>query len=220
MRNPFPPFRFKLFKQEYGDRVIDYLDVGCGSHSPTYTKRWFPHWRYHGIDRPNSDYDTDASDQAAMETFYELDLEHDALDPLPDATFDIATFSHVIEHLPNGLDVLRGIAAKVKPGGKVYVEFPSERSLNLPSMRGTLHFCDDETHVRVYSPREIANVLLEEGFRIVRAGPRRDWLRIMLFPVVVPAKYLLRRGLSGSDFWDITGFAAFVYAEKREKLEQ
>lgn len=214
MRSLFRPFRFKIFGRAYRDRAIDYLDVGCGSHTPTITKRWFPQWRYHGIDRPDSEYPNDESDRAVMASFYEIDLETDSLDPVPAASFDLASLSHVIEHLPNGLDVLREIATKVKPGGHVCVEFPSERSLALPSMPGTLHFSDDVTHVRVYGVREIANLLLEEGFRIVRAGTRRDRFRIAMLPILVPVKYALRRELSAGDFWDVTGFASFVYAEK------
>ena len=82
-------------------------------------------------------------------------------------------------------------------------------------MTGTLNFCDDETHVRVYSVAEVANTLLASGFRIVRAGTRRDWLRIFLLPIMVPVKYVLRRELSAGDFWDITGFASYVLAVKR-----
>lgn len=215
MRDVFKPFRLKLFGNEYGNRDISYLDVGCGSHSPSITKRWFPQWRYHGIDRPDSQYPMREEDRAAMDAFYEIDLESGGLGVVPDSAFDLVALSHVIEHLPNGLDVLREFVTKVKPGGRMYVEFPSERSLALPSMPGTLHFCDDDTHVRVYSIREVANVLLSHGFRIVRAGRRRDRLRILLFPLMVPVKYVLRREVSAGDFWDVMGFASFVYAEKR-----
>lgn len=216
MNNLFRPFRFKLFRRTYGDRAIHYLDVGCGSHSPSITKRWFPRWRYHGIDRPGSDYPMDAADRAALEAFYEIDLSTGSLSVVPDGQFDLASLSHVIEHLPNGLEVLREVAAKLRPGGRVYVEFPSERSLGLPSMPGTLNFSDDETHVRVYSVREVANVLLDEGFRVVRAGTRRDWFRIAFLPLLVPARLLAQRRVIGADFWDATGFASFVYAEKRD----
>lgn len=215
MKNVFMPFRLKLFKRAYGAKQIDYLDVGCGSPSPSITKRWFPQWRYHGIDRPDSDYPMDEADRAALASFYEIDLEQGSLAGVPDGAFDLVSLSHVIEHLPNGLDLLRTLSKKLKPGGRVYVEFPSERSLGLMSMNDTLNFCDDETHVRVYSAREIANVLLDEGFRIIRAKTRRDRFRILFFPILMPGKFLVRRRLSAGDFWDVTGFASYVYAEKR-----
>ena len=49
----------------------------------------------------------------------------------------------------------------LKPDGCIYIEFPSVRSLNLPSMRGALNFCDDKTHLRIYSIQEVANILLQ-----------------------------------------------------------
>ena len=88
-----------------------------------------------------------------MKEFHDLDLAEDLqkLDSFPDGFFDVAILSHVIEHLPNGTDVLSRVADKVKAGGRLYVEFPSVRSLKLPSFSaGVLHFCDDPTHVRRY----------------------------------------------------------------------
>ena len=212
MHNVMMPFRFTLLKREYGDRPIHYLDVGCGSNAPTITKRWFPEWKYYGIDRErhgNSEEDLDA-----MEEYFELDLETDSLDVVPDDFFDVVVLSHVIEHVVSGEKVLEALTTKLKPGGKIYVEFPSERSLGLPSMSGTLNFCDDPTHVRVYSVREISNVLLRKGFRVLRAGKRRDKRRIALFPFQLSAKIATRRKIKGSDFWDVVGFAEFVFAEK------
>ncbi len=206
------PFRFTFLNREYAGQAINYLDVGCGSNSPSITKRWFPKWSYYGIDRES--HGNDAEDAAAMSGYYELDLEKDTLDEVPESFFDVVVLSHVIEHLRNGPQVLKDLAGKLKPGGKMYVEFPSARSLNFPSMEGTLNFCDDPTHVRVYSTLEISNVLLENGFRIIRAGTKRDKRRLALFPFHLPAKLLLRKKIKGSDFWDILGFASYVYAEK------
>ncbi len=215
MHSVIMPFRFGFLKREYGGRAINYLDVGCGSHAPSITKRWFPDWNYYGIDREN--HGNDESDRAVMSGYYKLDLSTDSLDVVPDDFFDVIVMSHVIEHIPNGEQVLCDLANKLKVGGKIYVEFPSERSLTLPSMEGTLNFCDDPTHVRVYSAKEIANVLLNEGFSIIRAGTRRDKRRIALFPLHVPLKFLLRKKIKGSDFWDVIGFAEFVFAEKQAR---
>ncbi len=188
------------------------LDVGCGSHSPSITRKWMPACSYYGIDRQN--YGNDEDDFDVMEKYYELDLERDTLDSVPDEFFDIVIMSHVIEHLSNGLEVITALARKVRPGGHFYLETPSERSLRLPSMKGTLNFFDDETHVRVYGVGEMEKALVDGGFRVVRSGTRRDWIRIVLLPAIVPVKYALRRELSAGDFWDVAGFASYVAAVK------
>lgn len=213
MHNLLKPYRFKVLATEHAGSGGKVLDVGCGSHSPTVTRRWLPDCTYHGVDVTN--YGNDENDFRIMEKYYEIDLSREPLTAIPDSFFDIIIMSHVIEHLPNGLEVVRELTGKLTRGGLFYLEFPSVRSLRLPSMPGTLHFCDDETHVRVYGVPEVANVLLESGFRISRAGTRRDWARILLLPVLVPIKLILRGTISAGDFWDATGFASFVLGVKR-----
>ncbi|HVN47695.1 MAG TPA: methyltransferase domain-containing protein [Bacteroidota bacterium] len=210
----FMPFRFKFLRHEYEHQAINVLDVGCGNHSPSLTKRYFPAWNYSGLDR--EEYIIDAGDKKAMTKYYALDLSTDELASIPEHYYDVVIMAHVLEHLRNGLVVIRLLTQKIKPGGKFYIEFPSERSLTLPSVYGTLNFCDDRTHVRVYGIAEIANVLLENNFKILRAGTRRDKIMILLLPLKLLLKFILRKKIRGSDLWDVTGFASYVYAEKCE----
>jgi trans-aconitate methyltransferase len=211
MRAVLRPFRFKVLPRELLDRrPLRILDVGCANHVPSITKKWLPGCEYHGIDREwNAN---DEADAQATDRFFQADLDVDDLQAVPDAHYDLVLLTHVIEHLAHGHDALRRLAAKVRPGGYLYVETPSERSLSLPSMPGTLNFYDDPTHVRVYPAAEIADALRDAGFRILYAGPRRDWLRVALTPVAFPLRYLLQRKKAAGDLWDLTGFAAYVVA--------
>jgi len=192
------------------------LDVGCGDHSPTLTKRWLRDVVYHGVDR--AVYNNDERDLAAMDRSFTLDLAEAELDEIPDGEYDAVVFCHVIEHLPNGLDVLAALCGKLAPGGVIYVEFPSPRSLWLPSARGTLNFWDDPTHVRVYDRDEIARVLVERGVEVLARGRSRDHLKAMVGLATLPLQALawLRFGkLDGR--WglaDLTGFAEYVYGRK------
>jgi len=210
------PYKFKRITRDFGtDAALQILDIGCGNHSPTRTKHFFPNCRYFGVDR--NTYNNDASDFAAMEKFYPVDLQSDlgGLDALPDGGFDVIIFSHVIEHLPNGLDVVERVSSKLRQGGRFYIEFPCERSLSLPSMYGTLNFCDDPTHVRVYTVSEIANILLSRGYRIASAGTRRDRFRVLLTPFNFLFHLFRDRRPAASTLWDALGFACYVYAERR-----
>lgn len=205
------PVRLARFRA-WRDRSFSILDVGCGNHSATFTKHWFPNCRYSGVDREL--YNNDASDLALMERFYSADLESSALDEIPDGTFDLIICAHVIEHLTRGLVLLDRLCRKLAPGGEVYIEFPGPRSLGLPPMPGTLHFSDDPTHVRIYTIPEVANVLLARGLIVCRAGRRRSWPRVAVAPLLAVGS-LFRHGYCGGGIlWDFMGFADYVWARK------
>ena len=191
------------------------LDVGCGNNSPSITKKWFRYVEYHGIDL--DDKYLSHEDKAAMKNFYKIDLEESNLDEIPETYFDVIIASHVIEHIDNGLDILSKLTKKLLPEGKLYIEYPSARSLNLPSVRGTLNFCDDQTHKRLYNIYEISNILLKNNLKIVRAGTRRDKIAILLFPIIMLRRIFLGQDLGGRGLWDITGFAEFIYAKKASR---
>lgn len=215
-RSPWKPFRFKVLAPAYRasagrPRV---LDMGCGNDAPATTKLWWPRCEYSGLDRGFEGYS--ARDLSALDHAYVVDCGIQPLAVLPDASFDIIIVSHILEHLTNGLEVLQELSGKLAPGGHMYIEFPSVRSLGLPSMRGCLNFCDDATHVRVYGLREVANALLERGLRIVRAGVRRDLAPILSLPAWLAWQRLRGRPILGGYFWDLTGFASYLLARRRD----
>jgi SAM-dependent methyltransferase len=154
-----------------------------------------------------------------MDKFCGVDLEVSNLEELEDDFFDVVIFTHVIEHLNNGLEVLSKISKKLKKGGKIYIEFPSIRSLSLPSSAiSTLNFCDDESHVRVYDIKEVANTLLKNNVRIIRAGRRKTLNGYIIFILSIPLQLysLLRyKKLHAKGLWDVCGFADYVYGEKK-----
>lgn len=81
-------------------------------------------------------------------------------------------------------------------------------------MRGTLNFCDDNTHMRIFSIQEVANTLLQEDYVIIKAGKRFNFISILLFPIRFLRYIFLKKSPAGM-FWDIMGFADFVFAKKR-----
>ncbi|MGH9534133.1 MAG: class I SAM-dependent methyltransferase [Terriglobales bacterium] len=188
------------------------LDVGCGNHSPALAKRWFPACEYHGLDREQ--YNNGEQDYRLMNCFYQADLAASDLAGIPDGYFDVIVFAHVIEHLPNGIAVLERIIAKLAPGGEIYIEFPSVRSLALPSAPGSLNFCDDKTHLRLYTVPEICNALLAAGVTVRRAGRRRHWPKLLLTPITATASWLRYGAVQGGPLWDLCGFADYVWAAK------
>ncbi len=207
------PFRYLELQRRFGDRPFRLLDVGSGNHAATVAKTIFPRCTYAGID-VRRDYNNTEADFAAMDAFYEMDLRRLEFGAIPDAHFDAILMAHVIEHLENGDDVLRGLVPKLAPGGVLYAEFPGPRSLKLPSMRGTLNFHDDDTHVRLFTAREVAAVLAGAGLTVRRAGTRRDWRGIVFLPVRLVHARMRYGFVPGSVFWDLLGFADYVVAER------
>jgi SAM-dependent methyltransferase len=210
-----PPTRLKRFVKEYAAKPCRILDIGLANGSYRLTRHWLPKCEYHGLDMTEDNLSTEERGQIAG--FFLANLETDSLAGVPDGFFDIVIVSHVIEHLTNAMDVLGRLSAKLKPGGHIYIEWPSVRSLNLPNARHTLNFSDDPTHVRVWAVHEVANALLSKGMRIERGGRRREWFRILLsvgtFPIQL-ITYLREGRLHGTGLWDLLGFADFIYARK------
>jgi hypothetical protein len=81
-------------------------------------------------------------------------------------------------------------------------------------MPGSLNFKDDETHVRVYNHRELAKLLTENGYTVLSSGTRRSWFYIALIPFRIISFGLRGKKLVGNIFWDLLGFAEYVYAVK------
>jgi len=60
--------------------------------------------------------------------YRKADLNKDRI-PFPDDTFDFVIASHIIEHLQDQIAFFGDCVRVCKPGGLIYVEAPSERSM-------------------------------------------------------------------------------------------
>jgi ubiquinone/menaquinone biosynthesis C-methylase UbiE len=208
------PFRFKIIQKHLPNfSNLKVLDIGCGSHSPSLTKKYLPNCTYHAIDLTN-DYNNDSSDIEKIDAFFKKDLTLLDFDEIQNNHYDVLIMSHVIEHLENGDEVIRKLTQKLKKGGIIYLEFPSERSVKFPSMQETLNFYDDPTHCRIFSIKEVKSILEEKHFQILEAKTRREWLNIILIPIKVPIQLLTKGYIRGGTMWDLYGFAEFVVGRK------
>lgn len=201
-------------KQAFGKNPFRLLDIGAGNHSATKAKSVFPNCEYHGVDMER-DYNNSEEDFNKMAAFYEMDLTRLDFSTIPNNYFDAILMVHVIEHLYNGDEVTRGLLPKLKSGGYIYIEYPGEKSTKLPSMHGTLNFKDDTTHVRLYSVKEITQLLKENDCSVLNGGIRRNGWFIAAMPFRILKSWLSGKKLHGNIFWDLLGFAEFVWARKR-----
>ena len=213
MSTKLKPFRLKTLGKYTDKKDLKILDVGSGSHSSTITKKWLPNCHYTGVDRDVS-YDNTEEDVQNMDEFFQLDLTELDYSKIPDDTYDIIIMSHVIEHLYNGDKVLPLLCKKLKKGGLFYIEFPCEASASFPSKKETLNFFDDNTHVRIWSIKEVANIFMSEGFNVKMAGKNRSWINIALMPIKIPLQLIAKGYVRGGVYWDWYGFADYLVAEK------
>ncbi len=207
------PHKFRFIYSNFKNKSFNLLDVGAGSHSATKTKAIFANCNYYGIDI-TKEYENDDADFKAMTGFYEMDLTQLNFSAIPDNHFDVIVMSHIIEHLTNGDKVIEGLSSKLKNGGYIYIEYPGLQSTKLPSMKRTLNFYDDKTHVRIYSVKEVEGILQQKGFDILQSGTRRYWPYILMLPLTLVTETIKYGFVPGGVFWDLLGFAEFVFAKK------
>jgi SAM-dependent methyltransferase len=209
------PTKFIYARGKLPTSPLRILDVGCGNNSPSTTKKWFPNCHYSGVDIQQ--YNNSEDDMKAMDEFYLVGVDGSGYSAIPDASYDFIILHHVVEHMRDPKPALTTICSKLKPGGYIWVAFPSLRSLALPSAEGTLQFCDDVTHVYVPDIREISNILLRCGVSVIHAGRSRSFARELLGAALLPwafANKLIRGKFSGKGLWYILGFEDHVFGHR------
>ena len=210
------PTKFLYARRRLPGSKLQILDIGCGNNSPATTKRWFPDSHYSGADIQC--YNLDDQDLAAMDTFYLLDPDDLSYSSIPDGGFDFIILHHVIEHMTMPAPILAAICSKLKPGGYIWIAFPSLRTLSLPSAYGTLQFCDDPTHVRIPDVREVSNILLANEVKVLHAGRSRSFAREAIGAMLLPwalLKRMITGRLSGKGLWYILGFEDHVFGQRK-----
>lgn len=215
--NIFCPMKFLFARRHLAGAGLRILDVGCGNNSPTTTKHWFPGSSYAGADIER--HNNDDADMSAMDVYYQVGVDGSGYDAIPDGEFDFVILNHVVEHMSAPEPILAKICQKLKPGGYIWIAFPSVKSLSLPSGEGTLQFCDDFTHIRLPDVREVSNVLLANQVKVLHAGRSRPFTRTMIGVALLPWAFLRRLltgKLSGKGLWYILGFEDHVFGQRRE----
>jgi SAM-dependent methyltransferase len=155
-----------------------------------------------------------------MDEFFTIGADGSGYAAIPEASYDFVILNHVVEHTAEPAPVVASLCAKLKPGGKIWIAFPSLRSLELPhSVDETLQFCDDPTHVRVPDVREIANLLLSNGVMVLHAGRSREGFLTTLRDVFRLGRRLLVKlftgRFSGRGMWYLLGFEDHVFGQRK-----
>ena len=107
------------------------LDVGCGNDSPAHFKKIRPDFYYVGIDIGDYNQNTEPRKNADEDIIATPEEFSDRIGALP-ANFDAVVSSHNIEHCEFPDRTLVAMLSVIKPGGRIYLAFPCEASVNFP----------------------------------------------------------------------------------------
>ena len=135
------------------------LDVGCGN------GQFLRQMRDRGWEVAGVEPDPKAVQFACEE--YGLDIRQGALADAGflDNTFDAVTLSHVIEHVPDPVGLLKECRRVLKPGGKLVLTTPNIDSLG--HMRFGLDWrgLEPPRHFQIYSKSSLSITAVKSGFK-------------------------------------------------------
>ncbi len=208
--------RFRFVKTAPANAM--FLDLGAGGGGLAQWAGWLdPHRAdiaFHGVDRERG---AGADLYAAWES---ADLDKQFPD-FPGVTFDAVFMSHVIEHLADPARMFGWIATRLRPGGRLYLEWPGANAALQPKREAFLrhgidititNFFDDSTHLRMLPMAELSAALTRTGFSIAEAGT---------IDLGVIGEEMLARGLASNDgfarlagYWSISGWSDWIVATR------
>jgi SAM-dependent methyltransferase len=190
------------------------LDVGCGNSSPLRYKYLRPDMFYIGLDVENynqSDLSLASADRYQVVGTEEFAAAIEAMEGQMDAVIS----SHNIEHTLEPQRVLRAMGRALKPGGRMYLSFPTEASVGFPSRAGTLNFHDDATHVNMPVFSEVCRTLRDLELEIEYADPRyRPVVLAAIGFLLEPVSRLLGRMIPFGATWAYYGFESILWVRK------
>jgi SAM-dependent methyltransferase len=190
------------------------LDVGCGNNSPFRFKTQRPDIYYIGLDI--SDYNQSTSPNAYADKYIVTspNLFVNEIVKLNNQ-LDAVVCSHNIEHCNQPDDVLDAMLKAIKPGGRIYLSFPCEESVNFPKRRGTLNFYDDQTHKSVPNWQKIILKICSEGFSIDFAAKRYRPLCLLAVGLILePISAVTKRLMPLGSTWALYGFESLIWASR------
>jgi SAM-dependent methyltransferase len=187
------------------------LDVGCGNNSPYRAKRQRPDLYYIGLDI--ADYHQTKpvlADDYLLSSPEEFPVAIEGLA----GTMDAVMSSHNIEHCLDPSRVVRAMGNALKPGGTLYMSFPSEASVNFPSRGGCLNFFDDPTHHALPQYDGILRCLQDAGCTILVAERRyKPLVSRLIGGVLEPVSRVRRHTMFGT--WAFYGFESVLWAQRK-----
>ncbi len=137
------------------------LDVGCGAgHGMEMLERYG--WKTTG-----TDFDplaiANAKSKGLDVYLGELEDQHFA-----DNSFDAVLLSHVIEHVPHPIQLLKECHRVLKPGGHLVVITPNAASTGHKQFGQSWRGLEVPRHLQIFTPHSLTSIGKQAGFRVAK----------------------------------------------------
>jgi len=140
------------------------LDIGCGTGEFLNTCK-NAKWKTIGIEP-----DTDARSMAIKN--YSLDVRDESeLKNLSDASFDIISMWHVLEHVPKLNERVEELKRLIKPNGIIIIAVPNCDSLDAKIYKEHWAAYDVPRHLYHFTPKDIESLFRNHSMKVVRILP-------------------------------------------------
>jgi SAM-dependent methyltransferase len=196
-------------KLDYGSRVVD---LGCGNSWSLKLKTIRPDLFYIGVDIQNykNDNSLEYIDDFVLIKSDEFHKFNEKIESLVDACI----WSHNIEHLERPIETLNSVVKILKPGGFLYLSFPSKVTLELPSRKGTLNFHDDPTHVYLPDLNKLSTILVNNEYELkVIKEENKPLIPYLIGMILEPLSKILKINLYGT--WSYHGYETVIIAKRK-----
>lgn len=100
-----------------------------------------------------------------------LDLEVKELKDLPNQSFDLVIFNHVLEHSRTPIETLKLIKSKLKPNGYVYIGLPGLYYLPI-DYDGNIHYFLQNAHCWCFTLNTANYLLRKAGFELIKGNEK------------------------------------------------
>ncbi len=149
------------------------LDVGCGNGDFLRLANQLG-WLVSGVD-----FDPHAVQASRVDG---LDVRLGGLERLTgqEGQFDVITLSHVIEHVHDPRDLLRGCQALLKKGGLIWIDTPNLESQGYKLFGAFWRGLEVPRHLSIFCRDALIELLYELQFQDVRDAPYRPLCKIIL----------------------------------------
>ncbi len=194
------------------DRILDILDVGCGSGANSIVLAQKGH-RLHGVDISET-----AIEQYRRHGFDGRVADIESGLDYPDASFDLVYCSEVIEHMTSPETLASEVSRVLKPGGLFVLSTPNS-AFWLYRLLGVFGYTVSELqhpkHFQFFSRRSLLKLLESQNLRAKQSMGRNMYLILPDLPKplsrVLPILGFKRetRFRTGGQFWHLSNRSGF-----------
>lgn len=153
-----------LIIQQTGVQRGSLLDVGCGTGGFLHVMKE-KGWEITGIE-PDDD-----ARNIAQQLYNFTPLQPNAINDLPEQSFDAITLWHVLEHVHDLQGYIQKLKALLKSSGKLFIAVPNYQSTDASIYRTHWAAYDVPRHLYHFSPKSIEVLMQKNGLKLTAKQP-------------------------------------------------